>query len=47
MRGVVVPAGDHSITMRYRPALAIIGGLCTLLGVIGAVVLWKRGERQA
>ncbi len=47
MRGVVVPAGDHSVTMRYRPASAMIGGFCTLLGVVGAVLLWRRGERQA
>jgi hypothetical protein len=41
MRGVIVPRGDHNITMRYRPASALAGGLLSLLGVTGAV-LWGR-----
>jgi uncharacterized membrane protein YfhO len=46
MRGVVVPAGDHKLTMRYRPVSAMAGGICTFLGVIGAVVLGTRGRRS-
>jgi uncharacterized membrane protein YfhO len=37
MRGVVVPRGDHVITMRYRPASALAGALLSLIGVAGAV----------
>jgi len=41
MRGVIVPRGDHIITMRYRPTSALAGGLLTLIGIAGAV-LWGR-----
>ena len=41
MRGVIVPRGDHRITMRYRPASALAGGLLTLTGFTGAV-LWGK-----
>jgi hypothetical protein len=41
MRGVIVPGGDHRITMRYRPASALAGGLLTLMGLTGAV-LWGK-----
>ena len=51
MRGVVVPRGDHTITMWYRPASALAGGLLSLIGVAGAVAalvtpqsLSRRGE---
>lgn len=36
MRGVVVPAGEHTITMRYRPGTVYAGALLSLLGVIAA-----------
>jgi hypothetical protein len=39
MRGVVVPAGDHTVTMRYRPASALAGGILTLMGVSGTLAL--------
>ena len=39
MRGVVVPRGDHIITMRYRPTSALAGGLLSLIGVAGAVAV--------
>ena len=46
MRGVVVPRGDHVITMRYRPASALAGGLLSLIGVAGAVAAAAlRGRR--
>ena len=41
MRGVIVPRGDHIITMRYRPASALAGGLLSLIGVAGAIS-WGR-----
>jgi hypothetical protein len=39
MRGVVVPAGVHSLTMRYRPPIVYEGAVLSLLGIIGAIVL--------
>ncbi|HXB69613.1 MAG TPA: YfhO family protein [Candidatus Acidoferrales bacterium] len=44
MRGVLVPAGLHTVTMRYRPASVIWGGLLTLLGILGAVALVVLGR---
>jgi hypothetical protein len=41
MRGVVVPRGEHTITMRYRPASALAGGLLSFIGIAGAV-LWAK-----
>jgi len=41
MRGVIVPSGEHRITMRYRPASALAGALLTLIGIAGAT-LWGR-----
>ena len=41
MRGVIVPPGEHTITMRYRPASALAGALLTLIGVAGAT-LWGK-----
>jgi hypothetical protein len=41
MRGVIVPRGDHTITMRYRPVSALAGALLTLIGIAGAT-LWGR-----
>jgi hypothetical protein len=38
MRGVIVPRGEHTLTMRYRPASALAGGLLTLIGAGGALV---------
>jgi len=37
MRGVMVPGGLHTVTMRYRPASVIWGGLLTMLGILGAL----------
>lgn len=44
IRGVIVPAGRHVVTMRYRPFLVYFGFLCTLIGLAGAVVLQRRRE---
>jgi hypothetical protein len=37
MRGVMVPAGLHTVTMRYRPVSVILGGVLTLVGILGAL----------
>jgi hypothetical protein len=47
MRGVVLPAGEHRVTLTYRPASFTIGaatsGLAwSILTVIAAVSLWRR-----
>ncbi len=42
MRGVVVPAGAHTLTMQYRPASVLWGALLTALGVAGALALGRR-----
>lgn len=39
MRGVLVPAGAHSVTMRYRPLIVFEGAALSLIGIIGAIVL--------
>ena len=39
MRGVVVPAGTHTLTFQYRPLSVIAGFLLTLAGVGGAIAL--------
>jgi hypothetical protein len=37
MRGVAVPRGTHTITMRYRPVSVYLGAALTLLGILGAL----------
>jgi hypothetical protein len=44
MRGVVVFAGDHIITMRYRPTSVYLGAGLTLLGVAIALVFAIRNR---
>ena len=45
MRGVLVPAGAHSVTLRYRPPAVIWGALLTLAGILGAAAVWLLGRR--
>jgi hypothetical protein len=40
MRGVLVPAGPHILTMRYRPSSVIWGAVLTLVGILGALAVW-------
>ena len=42
MRGVMVPAGVHIVTMRCRPTGTFVAGLLTLVGFAGAVLLQLR-----
>ncbi len=45
---VAVPAGEHRITLRYRPVPAYIGAAMTGLGtVMLMLVLFKRSQRSA
>jgi hypothetical protein len=39
LRGVLVPRGSHSITMRYRPASAIAGAALSICGVLFTALL--------
>jgi uncharacterized membrane protein YfhO len=41
VRGVVVPAGEHSIEMRFRPRSVYGGAALTLLGLaVAAGLVW-------
>ena len=44
IRGVIVPAGRHTVTMNYRPLSVYFGFFLTLLGLAGAIVLQRRSE---
>ena len=44
IRGVVVPAGKHTVAMRYRPFSVYFGFACTLAGLAAAIVLGRRRE---
>jgi hypothetical protein len=46
IRGVVVPAGKHTVTMNYRPFSTYFGMFATLLGLAGAIVLQRRPEKD-
>ena len=37
LRGVAVPRGTHTVTMRYRPVSVSLGAALTLLGILGAL----------
>ena len=39
MRGMVVPKGAHTVTMRYRPVSVYLGGALTLLGILIALTV--------
>jgi hypothetical protein len=39
MRGIIAPAGIHSVTMRYRPMVVYEGAALTFLGILGAALL--------
>jgi hypothetical protein len=47
MRGVVVPAGTHTLTFQYRPLSVIAGFLLTLAGVCGAITVGVVGRGHA
>ena len=42
MRGVVVPRGSHTVTMRYRPVSVYAGAALTLIGVLAALIISRR-----
>jgi hypothetical protein len=37
MRGVAVPRGRHTVTMRYRPGSVYLGAALSLVGILGAL----------
>ena len=47
MRGVVVPRGHHTVTMRYRPLSVYLGAALTLLGVMAALSIVLLARRAA
>ncbi|MGD0777143.1 MAG: YfhO family protein [Candidatus Solibacter sp.] len=46
MRGVAVPRGTHTVTMRYRPLSVYLGAALTLLGILGALGLAALPRRR-
>jgi hypothetical protein len=44
IRGVVVNAGKHTVSMRYRPLSVYFGFALTLVGLTAAIVLHRRRE---
>ena len=40
LRGLQVPAGDHTITMSYKPASSVWGGR---IAWMGHIILWISG----
>jgi hypothetical protein len=44
MRGILAPAGAHSVTMRYRPMTVYGGAALTFVGILG-VALLARSKR--
>lgn len=42
MRGVIVPAGPHTITMRYRPFSVYFGAGLSLIGFLSAFLVYRR-----
>jgi uncharacterized membrane protein YfhO len=46
MRGVAVPRGSHTVTMRYRPLSVYLGAALTLLGVIVALAMAFAASRK-
>jgi hypothetical protein len=40
MRGVLVPRGSHTVTMRYRPLSVYLGALLTVFGILVPILLW-------
>jgi len=46
-RGVIVPAGTHQITFRYRPRSFIVGMAMTLAGLMGVALITIAGRRNS
>jgi len=46
LMAVAVPAGEHRITLRYRPRIWLAGAAVSLLGVVGLAVVWWAGHRH-
>jgi len=46
MRGVAVPRGMHTVTMRYSPVPVYLGAALTFLGILAALAVRSR-DRHA
>ena len=47
LRGVVLEPGEHTLKYRYRPLSALLGGILSLTGVLGACALCLWDNRRA
>jgi uncharacterized membrane protein YfhO len=47
MRGVVVPKGVHTLTMRYRPVSVYLGAALSLLGIAAALTMRVLDRRKS
>jgi hypothetical protein len=49
LRGVALPAGTHTVVLRYRPLAARAGAVLALVGIVGvaAAGVWWRGRLRA
>jgi uncharacterized membrane protein YfhO len=41
LRGVVLPAGEHTVEFIYRPKSVLIGAVISLLTLIGLLIWWS------
>jgi hypothetical protein len=42
---VVVPAGEHVVTFRYRPTSVLVGMLVTMVALVALVPYGRRAAR--
>jgi hypothetical protein len=43
LRAVVVEGGSHQVVFTYRPMSVILGGICTAMAILGALVIGLAG----
>jgi hypothetical protein len=46
LRGVALPAGEHTVALVYRPKSVIVGAALSLLGIVGLALMWLRPVRD-
>ena len=46
LRGVIVPAGDSQVILRYRPASFYVGAGLSFLAFVGTLLFWFKARRS-